>query len=181
MKHRTRAFTLIELLVVVAIIGLLSSVVLSSLTTARIKARDAERLSDMRQIRNALEIYHSTYGHYPRSTNCGGTTPNAHWCNSVQTLSNGRWIKHMGSPALTSFISEDPVDPRPAGSANWVPVNGGTYYYFSHPTEGDGYLLVFGLERYPSSLESTDGVIMGGNSWDYGSGSNGVITFGSGD
>jgi prepilin-type N-terminal cleavage/methylation domain-containing protein len=55
MKSR-RGFTLIELLVVIAIIGVLSSVVLASLNTARAKARDARRVSDLQEIRNALAL-----------------------------------------------------------------------------------------------------------------------------
>lgn len=52
-------FTLIELLVVIAIIGLLASVVLVSLNSARAKSRDAKRLSDIRQFANALEMYYN--------------------------------------------------------------------------------------------------------------------------
>lgn len=66
MKFNTKkGFTLIELLVVVSIIALLSSVVLASLSAARSKARDAKRISDIRQIRNALELYRNDYGSYP--------------------------------------------------------------------------------------------------------------------
>ena len=63
--NQNKGFTLIEMLVVVAIIGLLSSVVLTGLGTARVKARDARRLSDVRHIQNALEIYYSDNDVYP--------------------------------------------------------------------------------------------------------------------
>jgi len=64
LKH-TKGFTLIELLVVIAIIGLLSSIVLIGLREVRAKARDARRLSDMRQILLALQLYYNKYGRYP--------------------------------------------------------------------------------------------------------------------
>jgi len=64
--NRENGFTLIELLVVIAIIGILSSVVLASLNTARQKSRDARRVSDMKQIQLALELSFDSSGNsYP--------------------------------------------------------------------------------------------------------------------
>ncbi len=57
-KHPVKkGFTLIELLVVIAIIGILASVVLASLNSARKKSRDARRVADIKQIQLALELY----------------------------------------------------------------------------------------------------------------------------
>lgn len=73
MFKSSRGFTLIELLVVIAIIGILSSVVLASLNSTRMKARDARRSADINQVRAALEMYHSDYGSYPQGRSASGT------------------------------------------------------------------------------------------------------------
>ncbi len=63
-KKLVRGFTLIELLVVIAIIGILSSVVLASLNTARTKGSDAAVKSNLSGIRAQAEILYDTWGGY---------------------------------------------------------------------------------------------------------------------
>jgi prepilin-type N-terminal cleavage/methylation domain-containing protein len=64
MRKRNKGFTLIELLVVIAIIGILASVVLASLNRARRQGRDARRVSDIKQLQLALELYFDANGSY---------------------------------------------------------------------------------------------------------------------
>ena len=64
MKNK-KGFTLIELLVVVAIMGLLASLAVIALNTARARARDARRVSDIKQIQTALELYYMDNYKYP--------------------------------------------------------------------------------------------------------------------
>jgi len=59
-----RGFTLIELLVVIAIIGILASVVLASLNTARDKGTDAANKSNLNNIRSQAEIVYDNDGDY---------------------------------------------------------------------------------------------------------------------
>lgn len=60
-----RGFTLIELLVVISIIALLTLGILAALDAARAKGRDAERISDLKQIQVALELYYAQNKEYP--------------------------------------------------------------------------------------------------------------------
>ena len=78
-EGKNYGFTLIELLVVIAIIGILASVVLASLNSARKKSRDARRLADVKQLQVALELYYdANTSKYPATlalvegaTSCG--------------------------------------------------------------------------------------------------------------
>ncbi len=94
-KNLRFGFTLIELLVVIAIIGLLSSVVIASLNTARAKGRDAKRLSDVRQTKTALELYFDQNGFYPTVGGAGAA-------NNVTSLPVGSWL---------ATIPKDPLSP----------------------------------------------------------------------
>ena len=66
LKRKKSGFTLIELLVVIAIIGILSTVVISSLNSTRGRGKDTNRLSDVKQIEKALDLYYMDYGYYPK-------------------------------------------------------------------------------------------------------------------
>jgi len=71
--HISRGFTLVELLIVIAIIGILSSVVLSNLTGARTKAYDAKVQAQLANIRQDAEIYYISNGNYGVATSsCSG-------------------------------------------------------------------------------------------------------------
>lgn len=71
-KKYNKGFTLIELLVVIAIIGLLSTLAIVALNNARQKSRDARRVSDIKQIQTALELYYNDANGYPSSIASGG-------------------------------------------------------------------------------------------------------------
>ena len=60
-----RGFSLIELLVVIVIIILLAGISIIALNGQRAKARDAKRISDIKQVQTALEFYYSDEGEYP--------------------------------------------------------------------------------------------------------------------
>jgi len=68
---------LIELLIVIGIIGVLAAVVLVSLSGARSSARDTKRVSDIRQIISALQLYYSDNGGYPLPATPTTTGPDA--------------------------------------------------------------------------------------------------------
>ena len=76
-----KGFTLIELLVVIAIIGVLSSVVISSLAKARESSQIATNIANLKMLRDAIESYYAEYGVYPDATggwrgngSCWGTS-----------------------------------------------------------------------------------------------------------
>ncbi len=128
-NKKSTGFTLIELLVVVAIIGLLSSIITVSINTSRTKARDARRISDLKQIKAGLDLYFQTGSGYPAQ---------AVWDATV-----GASLQCSGTPVLQ--IPRDPIDPtyrytytNPAGT---------TTYSGCGTTVSSGYELEFYIEK----------------------------------
>lgn len=77
-----KGFTLIELLVVVAIIGILASVVLASLNSARTKGSDAAVKANLANMRAEAAIYYDTTNNYGTTTN----TPATGTCTTATTI-----------------------------------------------------------------------------------------------
>ena len=95
---QNRGFTLIELLVVIAIIGILASVVLASLNTARAKGADAAIKSQLANLRAQAEIYYDTNSGY--SSAAIATLP-ATGCSAATSL----FLDTVFVNAITSLTS----------------------------------------------------------------------------
>lgn len=68
---RLKGFTLIEVLVVIIIIGILTTVSIVALNSSRVKARDSRRLSDIKQLQTALELYNADEFNYSQAITPG--------------------------------------------------------------------------------------------------------------
>jgi prepilin-type N-terminal cleavage/methylation domain-containing protein len=101
--HDRRGFTLIELLVVVAIIGLLASVIVVATGNARLKARDAKRLSDIQQIKSGLNVYLDFGGGFPSTTdwNAAQSTQTQLACGSDDALKVPQDPLNFANPSFT--------------------------------------------------------------------------------
>jgi len=121
MKKNNKGFTLIELLVVIVIIGVLATLATVALSSAREKARDARRVSDVKQIMTALELYYSDAGSYPTTiaTNSpiaysgvtymakvpGNPTPTTDCATSANAVDYYRYITGSGSAPATYTLT----------------------------------------------------------------------------
>lgn len=141
-QNTTRGFTLIELLVVIAIIGMLSSVVLASLNSAREKARDAKRMSDMRQLQTALEMYYNDNNSYPSTSGIWWGVSSG---GGRRTTSGANAYIPGLTPDYISVLPLDPNDVRTGWSGYLYRSDGTNYKLLSHDT---------GPESFPSSGEA---------------------------
>ena len=119
LKIKRGGFTLIELLVVVAIIGILASVILASLNSARAKTRDSRRMQDFVQIRNALNLY---------ALDNSGNLPNGGYYTSWWGAGSNDWLTL--ETALAPYMKTLPTDPSGQKGNHGQSGSYDNYWYF---------------------------------------------------
>ncbi len=129
---------------VIAIIGLLATIVMVSLNTARTKARDARRKADLATLATAIEMYNNTTGYYPKLATAVAST-------KVLCDAGSRWI--ISTPALDAiYMSKQPCDPTESAY----------HYYYISDTNGTKYELAAFMEN-----DTADATNDGGNNATY--------------
>jgi prepilin-type N-terminal cleavage/methylation domain-containing protein len=134
-----KGFTLLELLVSMAIIGLLASVILGNLSSAREKARDAQRVSDLNEIRYAAELYFREHGEWP--------------CTGMGTTDDDLYIEDqthcLVAELVPAYLPQIPTDPLYGGDG--LKQSGNDYQYYVNSV---GYRLRTAFEGIPFDQDS---------------------------
>ncbi len=89
-----KAFTLIELLVVIVIVGIIVMISITLFSTMKRRSRDVKRITDIKQLHTALEMYYDEMGRYP------------------DNIRNGIGV------GGTVFLKDIPVNPTPMDDGN---------------------------------------------------------------
>lgn len=153
MKKTLKGFTLIELLVVVAIIALIGSFLIVSISSSRAKGHDTKRISDLQSLQTALELYKSNYGSYPKTESAQGEC----WLtgqNTTITAGAGcagdttSWTAF--ETKLKPYLQGQPHD----GIEGQQTKRGGTTYTFRYCYQSDGtdYKLQALLEKNDDAM-----------------------------
>lgn len=119
-SSRRSAFTLIELLTVIAIIAILASMIMPSLSRAREMARRSSCASNMKQLGLAFIQYTQDYDErFPKAGNWQAWGNGGHWVKGVNSAD--------GSTALAKFTKAEDYAPR----GNKVDIIGGAIYPYT--------------------------------------------------
>jgi len=166
--HNKAGFTLIELLVVIAIIGILSSVVLASLNSARTKSRDARRLSDMKQVQLALELYYDSNNAYPGPWVTTWGEGGCSWDSSGRDTDNdGKpWLEPLSDQGFIPTVPLDPQNTGDCGAPSYAYYRYGAGSYSCDLSRGAYFVLgVRDMETSARPHPSSPGFSCSGRDW----------------
>lgn len=133
MPFQSRGFTLVELLVVTAIIGFFASIVLVNVNTARAKARDVTKQSDLLYISLAIRSHYEIYGGMPSATfNSQGS------CQTSNSNAYNEFMRHLVDEGFLTSIPKSPP--------------GDEYCIYNYgPNNSIGVIVVTSLEAVPNT------------------------------
>lgn len=146
-SYKNKGFTIVELLIVIVVIAILAAITIVAFNGTQVRARDTARITKVKEISKAIELYQVDNGTYPQildglgwETVCGSQTESWGHCDRNKILAD----------MLAPYMKIDPTSLSNATQGNYW------YHYTSQAT--DNY-QTYGLMVY---LEGTSGQGDGG-------------------
>jgi type II secretory pathway pseudopilin PulG len=122
-----KGFTLIQLLFSIVIMGILISVVITSINPGRIKGRDSKRLSDLNQMKVALEFYREANGNYPYTCSTyfnASFDSSGYAANQLCTTPNGTTVTGQTlTQAMAPYVAKLSDPKLTSGDSGYLYVN----------------------------------------------------------
>lgn len=154
---KTNGFTIVELLIVIVVIAILAAITIVAFNGIQGRARDAQRVQDLKAIVKTLELHKTTNGAYPLAV---GTANASGWEVSHDGTNATNFLSAL---VTTNTVSRVPVDPKNFGTVvstsslapSWTSTNN-LYFYHRYAAgaggcdvaKGDFYVL--GVTRFDS-------------------------------
>lgn len=133
-KFKKNGFTLIEVLVVIGIIGVLASIILVALNGGKVKARDARREADLKNIQQAIDLFTRETGMPP------GPTNGVNWWAQLSNACAG-WRPDPYIQLQPAYFNQLPEDPLSPGAPPQCTTADGYWYYYGRGFHWDGTSL----------------------------------------
>ena len=137
LNYQRQGFTLIEMLVVIFILGVLLTLTVASLANSRATTRDIIRVSDVRQLQSALELYFYNKNAFPVAAEIVlGSADYGVFCDTA----SGFQGSEEGCSAV--YFKKLPSAPLPPADNS----------YIYNSADGKNYTLTFTLEKETGTL-----------------------------
>jgi type II secretory pathway pseudopilin PulG len=120
---------------VTVVIGLLSTLSVLALNSARQKSRDSKRISDVKQIQTALELFYADHGCYPKHGTDDVPFAVGQSKHGMSLTSNGFSERGVIQNDSTIYMGIVPSNPEPGG-APYLYIGNGSDYKLTFAMEG---------------------------------------------
>lgn len=145
-RKSLKGFTLVELLVTIGIIGIIATVTVVSVNSARVKARDAARFADIKAIQTSLALYYSDKEKYPQGEDKNLSPILGQRAGAAAVLCDtDAGLQKDNTGCGTTYMARVPGDPLSKE---------GSQYEFTYTPADDlqSYTINFSLEAKAGSL-----------------------------
>lgn len=142
-----KGFTLVELMVVITIIALLSAILFVNFNDARMLSRDKARMTSLKELQLAIELYKAQYGNYP-AAGCGVSTSNFAGPGTASASGFSSCTLYIAG-LVPDFISALPTDPRLEADADrgfYYRSNGTSFKLMIHDSVETSFITSYGDE-----------------------------------